>query len=277
MFQHVNPIGISISQAKKDAKKLAKNKDISLSQAQDKIAFQHNRSTWAEQTRQTNQVIKLDFKDSLLGSQHITLPLPASVNFVVGQSGTGKSVLCYEMMAQIAKQNIPVTYITKGVGRRITSTEAPEWAVYHNMLFDVQDKYPSLIHIHDVDVEFNAESVQLRGGILIVDEVWNTLKVTGLPELLKASKHTFLVAQVFGGISHLPPEILQPEAMQAFLFTMPSYEIEKIKHLHTLPLDELKLAFAMLKPVRDIKSSFLVADNKQSLKLYELKKENFTL
>jgi hypothetical protein len=42
------PSGLSLLQAKKDAKKMAKEKNVPLSEAQSLIAMKHSRSSWAQ-------------------------------------------------------------------------------------------------------------------------------------------------------------------------------------------------------------------------------------
>ena len=281
MFQHVNPIGISISQAKKDAKKLAKSKEIPLSQAQDQIAFKHSRSTWAEAMSQSNQSISLDFKESLLGIQKIKLPSQASLSLVVGQTGAGKSVLCYEIMAQLAEQKIPVTYLATHNGSRITEKNAADWAEYQNLLFDVQDKYPEFIQVFDLDTDVDLDVISLRGGVLIVDETFTLLRHPKLNELFKASKHTFVTAQSLRDLEPLPKEIIQKDAMQLFCFQLPSHELDylygMIKSEKQETLESFKYAFSQLKPARGDKSCFLYGDRTEQVKLFELKKDNISI
>lgn len=281
MFQHVNPIGISVSQAKKDAKKLSKQLEIPLSKAQDKIAFKHSRSTWAESLAQTKQVISLDFKDSSLGSQKIPFPQQASLSFILGQTGTGKSVLCYEIMSQLAKRKIPSTYLSKHIGSRIDIDLAPDWAKYQNLLFDLQEKHPQLIQVLDLNSSIDLDAVALHGGVLIVDEAFVVLKHPNIDELLKASKHTFIAAQSFRDLDPLPTEILQKDAMQLFCFNLPASDLAEIhgviKGNGMATLSSFHEALLQLKPERNVMSSFLFGGNKGQINLLELSKESISI
>lgn len=281
MFQHVNPIGISVSQAKKDAKKLSKQLEIPLSKAQDKIAFKHNRSTWAESLAQTRQIISLDFKASPLGSQQILFPQQASLSFILGKAGSGKSVLSFEIMSQLAKRKIPSTYLSTNIGNRIDIDGAPDWAKYQNLLFDLQEKYPQLIQVFDLNSSIDLDDIALHGGVLIVDEAFVVLKHPNIDELLRASKHTFVVAQSYRDLTPIPIEILQKNAMQLFCFGLPVNDLVEIhgvmKGNGMASLSRFHEAFLQLNPERNVKSSFLYGGNNGQVNLLELSKESISI
>ncbi len=119
--------GLSISQARKDAKALSKRNGIKLSEAQNIIAMQHSGMKWSKaiKTLSTLQPIPTDvftFKFPYQGATENT-PLPLERGFIafarnrpvaliVGTPGTGKSVLAMDFAKQHLNNSLPVIYLT---------------------------------------------------------------------------------------------------------------------------------------------------------------------
>lgn len=85
------PTGISVDQAKKDAKKLAKELDVNLSEAQDAVAQKHSRSSWAAMMNMLNNhhQLSVSLKQSFFTKEVMKFPGHKSLTTVVGQSGSG--------------------------------------------------------------------------------------------------------------------------------------------------------------------------------------------
>lgn len=264
MFQHVNPNGISVSQAKKDAKKYAKREGVSLSVAQDIIAFRHGRSTWAESLAQSRRVIELKFNESRTESHSIKFPHRSSISLILGQSGSGKSVLCYDIMMQLAKRNIPTTYLSWGIGGRDK---------YSNMPIELAEKFPKLVSLIDMESDVDLDAVSLAGGVLIVDEAFMLLRNHKVHDLLKASKHTFVVAQSLDDIISLPAVIMMEDAMQFFCFKLSSGDVYKLQKFFDktigLQLDKVSELLLRFTDEEFTKSRFVFCGPESGVKIVE--------
>lgn len=211
MFQHVNKSGISFDQAKKDAKKLSNSENIPLNQAQDRIAFHHARSTWAEAVEQS----KRKFSYTLPDIEQVLLNEKASFTEVRGASGSGKTSFIFHVIEQFLRQGIRVNLMTYGTGFRMNDERVQSPHEVHSdcypkcglsrMLFE----YGSLVNILDIEYAISLDDFTLSGGPLFIDEgfcIWRTLKERGLlqnlTELLRASKHTFVTEMGVMGEKH---------------------------------------------------------------------------
>tara|TARA_Y100000310_G_C20702635_1_gene831387 strand:- start:7271 stop:8092 length:822 start_codon:yes stop_codon:yes gene_type:complete len=190
------PSGLSFTQAKKDAKKLAKRDNIPLFEAQDIIAQEHSRSLWSEAVRQKEQRIKLTFN-----GDEVIFPKEKTITSVLGEAGTGKSVFMLDVAAQILQQGRGVLYISSFVGR--SSVYLNEQ--YHDLL---QKKYPSMFHHALIERLQNADSIMLGGKVLLIDEPWllaNKNVREKLLSLIRASKDTFIATQSPLDLAFLEP------------------------------------------------------------------------
>ena len=180
------PSGLSFTQAKKDAKKLAKRDNIPLFEAQDIIAQEHSRSLWSEAVRQKEQHIKLTFN-----GDEVIFPKDKTITSVFGEAGTGKSVFMLDVAAQILQQGRGVLYVSSFVGK--SSVYLNEQ--YHAFL---QKKYPSMFHHALIEQLKNADSIMLGGKVLLIDEPWllaNKNVCEKVLSLIRASKDTFIATQ----------------------------------------------------------------------------------
>jgi hypothetical protein len=229
MFDHANPKGISIRQAKKDAKKLAKKNDIKLTQAQDIIAFKHNRSTWAVAMQQMKRPpITLKFINRELGTDKITFPVYSSFLSFVGEYSTNKTLLLLEIMEQVLKQQIPVTYLSSG--DPITNIEPHPNRNFEVTIEEIRrmfeglvKKYPEQLNVMDARSEScHLPNIVLNGGLLVIEEsqhVCNANSKAEVKDLLLCSKHTLMYEQKLEDFSdeYIPQDILYDGAEQMFM------------------------------------------------------------
>jgi hypothetical protein len=186
------PSGISVTQAKKDAKKLAKLSDLQLSEAQNLIAFKHGRTSWAALVNQlsTQNSLSLHFNQ---GEQKLNFPKEKSFTIVEGMPGSGKSVFLIEAAAQMNKAGYPVVYFSSCISMVFPSDLAGQAVIQH------QRMNPDLFRVCDFsDEDLDLASFELNGSILIIDEIaafFDKYSSDLINDLLKASKHTIVACQ----------------------------------------------------------------------------------
>ena len=210
------PSGISVTQAKKDAKKLAKSSELKLSKAQDLIAFKHGRTSWAVLINQlsTQNSLSLHFNK---GEQQLNFPKEKSFTIVEGVSGAGKSVLLIEAASQMIKAGHPVVYFTCGLSMVHPSDLALQAVIQQ------QKMNPDLFRVYDfLDENIDLESFKLNGSILLIDEVaafFDEYSFDLVNDLLKASMHTIVACQDLRDIDlHLSNDNMSTKIIQMLLF-----------------------------------------------------------
>lgn len=192
MSVQIFPSGISVTQAKKDAKKLAKSSELKLSKAQDLIAFKHGRTSWATLINQlsTQNSLSLRFNK---GERQLNFPKEKSFTIVEGFSGTGKSVLLIEAASQMIKAGYPVVYLTCGLSMVHPSDLAGQAVIQQGKMNH------DLFCVYDfLDENLDLTSFKLNGSILIIDEIaafFDEYSFDLVNELLKASMHTIVACQ----------------------------------------------------------------------------------
>ncbi|MBO1897591.1 ATP-binding protein [Shewanella sp. BF02_Schw] len=186
------PSGISVTQAKKDAKKLAKSSGLQLSEAQNLTAFKHGRTSWAALVNQlsTQNSLSLHFNQ---GEKKLNFPKEKSFTIVEGVSGSGKSVILIEAAAQMNKAGYPVVYLTCDLSKVSPSDLAGQAVIQQ------QKTNPDLFLVYDfLDEDLDLASFWLNGSILIIDEIaafFEKYSSDLVNDLLKASKHTIVACQ----------------------------------------------------------------------------------
>lgn len=195
------PTGVSVIQAKKDAKRLANKSEISLPQAQNEVALKHGRADWPTLMNQlkTQGALSVDVKQGFLNKVTIEFRHNKSLNVLVGQSGSGKSLLLLEFASQWLKKGFPVIYL----GADVNNAEKIP-TQYHGALATrfLISKYPKLfkaIAIRPFDKGISLDDLMLDGAILIADELPHMVSrgVTGITyeqvqRLINNSMHSFL-------------------------------------------------------------------------------------
>ncbi len=213
------PTGVSVIQAKKDAKRLANKSEISLAQAQNEVALKHGRADWPTLMNQlkTQNDLSVTLQQSFLNKVTLDFPENKSLNIVVGQSGSGKSLLLLEFAAQWLQKGFPVIYLGADVANAEKIPTQFHGAIATRFL---SSKYPDLfktIAISTFDKEFSLDDLMLDGAVLIVDEIdlmldgafltadeilhmvnteMNSITVQKMHKLINCSMHTFLGLQV---------------------------------------------------------------------------------
>jgi hypothetical protein len=174
------PAGITVLQAKKDAKSLSKAQAIPLSVALNIIAQRNGMNMpWSKalvSLRDSNTMLA-SFKLALPESHShiIDVPAYAPVIAITGEAGSGKSVLSIELAKQ-QLLNFPRAklYWTSPIGRRrIEASDAsgsnhmPE-----HMLAKLERNYPGRVEVRAFDLEtIIPREVLPAGSVVVVDDV----------------------------------------------------------------------------------------------------------
>lgn len=197
------PTGVAVAQAKKDAKRLANKAEISLSQAQNEVALKHGRADWPTLMNQlkTQSALSVTLKQSFSNKVTLDFPENKSLNIIVGQSGTGKSVLLLEFAAQWLEKDLPVVYLGGDVCNAEVIPEQLHGAIAIRHLISKYSQF-TVIPLASLTKDFTLDDVMLNGAILIVDELYHMVggeKMVGAIEqvykLINSSMHTFLGVQ----------------------------------------------------------------------------------
>ncbi|MDI4670993.1 hypothetical protein MKZ42_03195 [Pseudoalteromonas shioyasakiensis] len=195
------PTGVAVAQAKKDAKRLANKSEIHLSHAQNEVALKHGRADWPTLMNQlkTQSALSATLKQSFLNKVTLDFPENKSLNIVVGQSGSGKTMLLLEFAAQWLQKGFPVLYLGADVSQGYQCGAATNSLI---------SKYPSLftaIPLQSLTKGFVLDDVMLNGAILLADELPHMVssEVIGITteqvqKLINCSMHTFLGFQILG-------------------------------------------------------------------------------
>lgn len=195
------PTGVAVAQAKKDAKRLANKSEIPLSQAQNEVALKHGRADWPTLMNQlkTQSALSVTLKQSFLNKVTLDFPENKSLNIVVGQSGSGKSMLLLEFAAQWLQKGFPVVYL----GADVSDSYQGGVATKHLIA-----KHPDLftaIPFQSLTRDFVLDDVMLNGAVLIADELPHMVNsemigitVEQVHKLINSSMHSFLGFQILG-------------------------------------------------------------------------------
>lgn len=189
------PTGLSITQAKKDAKKLVKQSKIALFEAQNIVARKHSRSDWPTMMESINKksTLSVSLKQSSLTRDTIQFPSQKSVTTVVGPPARGKTLLLLEFSAQWLKQGIPVVYIGS---LDIKSSSIPDHRLDVQAASRLKSQHGSLFRIFDNQAAIS--SIKLDGAVLIIEELnylfglFGSIDPADLRELINTSFHTFI-------------------------------------------------------------------------------------
>jgi len=182
------PSGVTVAQAKKDAKRLAKERGIRLHQAQDIIAQQNggdalwHRAIEKLQPHREATVLPLRIP---LSPEHNTGHLErrieigpeASTIVILGVAGTGKSVLAI-LLAQQALVDAGAPAVHYVVPLDVLGDMRPDNPLFQRdaamqLLVQLHDEYPTKVFTHELDRDGSpTETVgnPPAGSVVIVDE-----------------------------------------------------------------------------------------------------------
>lgn len=141
------PSGVTVEQAKKDAKHLAKSENRSRAEALDQIAFLHGRSDWSALMAQLSKQSMLTYR---FNDKTLTIPEDKSVTLIVGQAGSGKSSLLAEMAVQLLSNGHKVLIIAQdriGISHRNCT------------IMNVSDK------------AFDISALRIDGAVVLIDDI----------------------------------------------------------------------------------------------------------
>lgn len=187
------PAGISVKQAKKDAKKLSKTSEIPLHQSQDIISFKHSRMKWHDALN----AISTAKPESILlhtqsGKEKVIDIGVKSLNIVYSKSGSGKSTLANIIAEQMLVNN-KVTYLNvkNGMCKAMEKSFKDE---YGDKISFIYFDYNFITKTIDIDLK----SLELNGSVLIIDEFarLHCEENDNLVGLIRASSHCFIFTQL---------------------------------------------------------------------------------
>lgn len=189
------PSGISVTQAKKDAKSLAESKSISRSEALDQVAFLHGRSKWATLMEQLSKQSVLTYR---FNDKPLTISEDKSLLWIVGQPGSGKSSLLTEMAEQLLRNGHKVLMLTK---ERV----------------DLSHRNCTILNVDDKG--FDLSKAYIDGAVVLVDDInrlfnnefrpSNKYQFTGpdIEQFFRCAKHVVVTSEDLAGARHFNSNI----------------------------------------------------------------------
>ncbi|MCG7884397.1 MAG: hypothetical protein AB2669_08150 [Candidatus Thiodiazotropha endolucinida] len=176
--------GLSISQAKKDAKKLAKAKDIPLHEALDIIAIENAGLSWNKAMYRVNGVSEVGtiscrlarfvfsiHKVSESNDVECFLSKQTPVALINGMSGSGKTVAALCLAEQHVQKKHKVFYLP-GYDMPRNKTPYPG-DIGHQKALDMMSRYPGYFQVIDGDNPSTIEKLDLvPNALVVIDEVW---------------------------------------------------------------------------------------------------------
>jgi hypothetical protein len=176
--------GLSVSQAKKDAKKLAKAKDIPLHEALDIIAIENAGLSWNKAMYRIKGVFEVETTSCRLA--RFVLPIhkasegndvecflskQAPVALINGKSGSGKTVAALCLAEQHVQKKHKVFYLP---WFDILRNKTPyPGDMGHQKALDMMSRYPGYFQVIDGDNPSTIEKLDLvPNALVVIDEIW---------------------------------------------------------------------------------------------------------
>lgn len=187
------PTGITVQQAKKDAKFLAKRDGITQSAALDIVANRHGLSNWPPLMQLLNQHSHLQFMlhDDNGAPYTLSIKGTKTLTSIVTTYGGGKTTLLLELIKQLVSKGISVTMLTDMMDDGITQRFKSE-VTLHSLYAAHPDK---ITIIRSQDKHDNLINTPLRGGVLLIDSlefVSSWLGKENIAALMNKSVHTII-------------------------------------------------------------------------------------
>ena len=227
------PSGISVTQAKKDAKKLSKKLGIPLSEAQNKIAFKHSRSVWAKAISQSklDHHFQLSFQSGCLSKSRVieNIEVQESISVILGMPGAGKTVLLLEIASQCLKQGLPVTLLSTNSFDDLAVI--PELSIDEEYTHQLKNEYGdrfTIINPFDSKGNLAIDQLSLNGDVLLIDDCdyifingietseKKDLDLQSFRSLIKASRFTFIALQTI----HSDFDFFSPKELNFFFLAI---------------------------------------------------------
>ena len=172
--------GVSVPQARKDAKKLAKKENIPLHKALDVVALKNSGLSWNKAIKDINTIPIDGYGEDLLASFALktqsgnaiifSLSKRNPVAYIVGMSGSGKSVSSLLLAEQHLCAGKNVVYLP-GHDMPMTSPITQDMA--HKKAIDLVSQFPDRFRISNGDAPTNISSLNFKPKTLvIIDELW---------------------------------------------------------------------------------------------------------
>lgn len=190
MFVQKFPSGITVVQAKKDAKILASSENIELSKAQDKIAFLHGRSSWAVLMQQITRQSDLKFRFGK--KSQVAWPANKSLTMLTGQAGSGKSILLAEIATQLLIGGHKLVLLTHG------NLNSPTFGLADHAFRQLKMRYASSFTVLANDYRKDLSELEINGAVLLIDDfefINEKYGKSALQALIRCTKHVFIACQ----------------------------------------------------------------------------------
>lgn len=164
--------GVSVTQAKKDAKRLSKSNDIPLHKALDIVANKHHGEPW------NKSINKLSGGDSFSFTLHgcieegptqIQLSREEPLGIIDGMSGSGKSMLALSIAASFLDAGGSVYYLP-GV-EKVSFKESP-FDLAHNYSLHLNDHYRTFSFIDGRSFDVLTGKTYPKNALFIIDETF---------------------------------------------------------------------------------------------------------
>ena len=178
------PSGLTVTQAKKDAKKLAKAESIKLHEAQDRTSRSNGLNmswnkalAWLERQPKPLMSFRLSLNSERNeGTSHHLIDLypEAPVVLIAGTTGSGKSVIALELAHQAITKSAIRTYYCTMQGLIFEAATGSQ-DINSKQIGYLQQNFPNHFHIHSfsrgVSPLESMDNEVTEGSLLIIDEV----------------------------------------------------------------------------------------------------------
>lgn len=181
------PTGLTLTQAKKDAKKLAKQNQLTFSESLETFAFLHGRATWATLMQRLNHPLSLIPGQEPFDNKKYN----RSLLVIVGMSGSGKTQFQLNSALSLLEQGESVLMITR---ESIDSQQHHPDADALSLKPLIQ-RFPDKLMVVDPGIT-PLDEIMLNGRVLMIADnvAWESINHKALSSLIKASMHTVVAA-----------------------------------------------------------------------------------
>ncbi len=211
------PTGLSVEQAKKDAKQFAKNNHSALSKGQNAIAFVHGRSSWSTLIQRIKKPLSLIPGQAPFDNRKHNRALLA----IMGNAGSGKTTLMLNSALHLLQSGERVVMISSSEYHAVNSGRI------HNeskpsLLKTIITSHPDRFSLIDPENTACVE-VMLNGAVLMISEdaMLNNAKNPEFEKLLKASMHTIVCISRLSDLKLSAGNLFDDERVERHLLFTP--------------------------------------------------------
>ena len=177
-----------------------------------------------------NKTISTTLKQGLFNTKAISFILEQQPTIIMGDSGSGKTILLIEMMYQWLIKGHKVTYIGAAA-----QTSVPNCYIDSNGLKTLKYNFPATFQCYDVDCYVN--EITSNDTIIVIEElelVGKENKWEDIQSLISHAKKAFISFQHPTELKRIPFQIIQKheQAIDFILMKLHPENIESIARLH---------------------------------------------